>query len=80
MSGLLSVLGWKVLHIDRNNYYGGDCASLNLTNLYAKVRLVLTKRRHVCRHLFLVEGQSEMIRYHLLSCWVTMHVPAVPWR
>jgi Rab GDP dissociation inhibitor len=27
-----------VLHIDRNNYYGGDCASLNLTNLYAKFR------------------------------------------
>jgi RAB protein geranylgeranyltransferase component A len=51
MSGLLSVLGWKVLHIDRNNYYGGDCASLNLTNLYAKVRLMLTKPRHVCRHL-----------------------------
>lgn len=39
MSGLLSVLGWKVLHIDRNNYYGGDCASLNLTNLYAKVSI-----------------------------------------
>jgi Rab GDP dissociation inhibitor len=30
-------MGLKVLHIDRNNYYGGDCASLNLTNLYAKV-------------------------------------------
>lgn len=38
MSGLLSVLGKKVLVIDRNNYYGGACASLNLTNLYAKFR------------------------------------------
>ncbi|CAN0302637.1 unnamed protein product, partial [Discosporangium mesarthrocarpum] len=38
MSGLLSTLGMKVLHVDRNNYYGGDCASLNLTNLYAKFR------------------------------------------
>ncbi len=28
----------KVLHVDRNNYYGGDCASLNLTNLYEKFR------------------------------------------
>lgn len=28
----------QVLHVDRNNYYGGDCASLNLTNLYAKFR------------------------------------------
>ena len=26
----------QVLHIDRNGYYGGDCASLNLTNLYKK--------------------------------------------
>jgi Rab GDP dissociation inhibitor len=30
ISGLLSVNGKKVLHIDRNDYYGGDCASLNL--------------------------------------------------
>jgi len=36
ISGLLSVEGKKVLHVDRNNYYGADCASLNLTNLYAK--------------------------------------------
>lgn len=26
----------RVLHMDRNNYYGADCASLNLTNLYEK--------------------------------------------
>lgn len=38
MSGLLSVNGKKVLHLDRNNYYGGDCASLNLTNLYDKFK------------------------------------------
>lgn len=36
ISGLLSVSGKKVLHIDRNDYYGADCASLNLTNLYQK--------------------------------------------
>jgi len=36
LSGLLSVQGKKVLHLDRNGYYGGDCASLNLTNLYKK--------------------------------------------
>lgn len=36
MSGLLSTKGLKVLHLDRNNYYGGDSASLNLTNLFAK--------------------------------------------
>lgn len=36
LSGLLCVLGMKVLVVDRNNYYGGDSASLNLTNLYKK--------------------------------------------
>jgi len=36
ISGLLSVSGKKILHIDRNGYYGADCASLNLTNLYQK--------------------------------------------
>lgn len=35
LSGLLSVKGKKVLQIDRNNYYGGDCASLHpLGKLY----------------------------------------------
>ena len=38
MSGLLSVQGKKVLHIDRNNYYGADTASLSLSNLYKKFR------------------------------------------
>ncbi|CEM37622.1 unnamed protein product [Vitrella brassicaformis CCMP3155] len=38
LSGLLSVHGKKVLHVDRNPYYGGDSASLNLTNLYEKFR------------------------------------------
>jgi len=27
-----------VLHVDRNNYYGGDCASLNLDQLYQKFK------------------------------------------
>jgi Rab GDP dissociation inhibitor len=38
LSGLLSVSGKKVLHVDRNNYYGGECASLNITNLWEKFR------------------------------------------
>jgi Rab GDP dissociation inhibitor len=36
ISGLLSVKGKRVLQIDRNGYYGGDGASLNLTNLFEK--------------------------------------------
>lgn len=38
LSGLLSIEGKKVLHMDRNDYYGGECASLNLEQLYAKFR------------------------------------------
>jgi len=38
LSGLLSVDGKKVLHMDREDYYGGASASLNLTQLYQKFR------------------------------------------
>ncbi|KAF9430214.1 Rab GDP dissociation inhibitor alpha [Entomortierella beljakovae] len=38
LSGLLSIEGKKVLHMDRNDYYGGESASLNLTQLYKKFR------------------------------------------
>jgi Rab GDP dissociation inhibitor len=38
LSGLLSVSGKKVLHLDRNAYYGGECASLNLSTLWEKYR------------------------------------------
>lgn len=38
ISGLLSVQGKRVLHLDRNNYYGADTASLSLANLYQKFR------------------------------------------
>eukprot|EP01091_Cochliopodium_minus_P015897 TRINITY_DN577_c0_g1_i1.p1 TRINITY_DN577_c0_g1~~TRINITY_DN577_c0_g1_i1.p1 ORF type:complete len:441 (-),score=136.08 TRINITY_DN577_c0_g1_i1:76-1398(-) len=38
LSGVLSVDGKKVLHMDRNNYYGGACASLNLEQLYEKFK------------------------------------------
>ena len=38
ISGLLSVMGKRVLVVDRNNYYGGESASLSLTNLFEKFR------------------------------------------
>jgi len=43
LSGLLSVEGKKVLHMDRNDYYGGESASLDLTRLYRKFRPSETK-------------------------------------
>jgi Rab GDP dissociation inhibitor len=36
LSGLMSVNKKKVLHMDRNRYYGADCASLKLEQLYEK--------------------------------------------
>lgn len=33
LSGLLSMEGKKVLHLDRNAYYGGECASLSLSKV-----------------------------------------------
>ena len=38
ISGLLSVQGMRVLHVDRNNYYGADAASLSLQNIFQKFR------------------------------------------
>lgn len=36
ISGLLSTQGKRVLQVDRNGYYGGEGASLNLTQLFEK--------------------------------------------
>ena len=36
ISGLLSSQGKRVLHVDRNGYYGADAASLSLTNIFKK--------------------------------------------
>lgn len=38
LSGLLSVEGKKVLHIDRQDYYGGELALVSLSQLYAKLK------------------------------------------
>ncbi|MEW5298184.1 MAG: hypothetical protein WDW36_001335 [Sanguina aurantia] len=38
ISGLLSVDKYKVLHIDRNNYYGAESASISLQQLFERFR------------------------------------------
>lgn len=38
LSGVLSVEGKKVLHLDRNDYYGGSSASLQLAELFRQFR------------------------------------------
>ena len=36
VNGLLSTKGMRILHLDRNNYYGAESASLALHSLYEK--------------------------------------------
>ncbi|XP_047973695.1 guanosine nucleotide diphosphate dissociation inhibitor At5g09550-like [Salvia hispanica] len=38
LSGLLSVDGLKVLHMDKNDYYGGESSSLSLIQLWKRFR------------------------------------------
>lgn len=38
LSGILSTAGLRVLHCDRNDYYGGRCASLNLGQMFEQLR------------------------------------------
>ncbi|KAG9130596.1 hypothetical protein Leryth_011857 [Lithospermum erythrorhizon] len=38
LSGLLSVDGLKVLHMDKNDHYGGESSSLNLNQLWKRFR------------------------------------------
>lgn len=38
LSGILSVAGLRVLHCDRNGYYGGKCASLNLKQMFEQLK------------------------------------------
>ncbi|GAA0186420.1 G-protein modulator [Lithospermum erythrorhizon] len=38
LSGLLSVDGLKVLHMDKNDHYGGESSSLNLLQLWKRFR------------------------------------------
>ncbi|KAB5515979.1 hypothetical protein DKX38_026627 [Salix brachista] len=38
LSGLLSAVGLKVLHMDRNDYDGGESTSLNLSQLWKRFR------------------------------------------
>lgn len=33
ISGILAMEGKRVLHVDRNPYYGGECTSMNLTQV-----------------------------------------------
>lgn len=48
LSGILSMEGYKVLHLDRNDYYGGEGASLSLSQVKLCVKIL-----SYCNHLFI---------------------------
>jgi RAB protein geranylgeranyltransferase component A len=68
LSGLLSVDGLKVLHIDRNNYYGGHSASLNLKQVGLEFRCNV----YAC----LCEGCSSIQSCTCVSLF-TLHILAI---
>lgn len=47
LSGLLSKEGKKVLHMDRNDYYGGESASLNLTQVFRTLSLMIRANQNL---------------------------------
>lgn len=69
ISGLLSVSGKRVLHVDRNNYYGADTASLSLVNLFQKFRDGQTPGPHLghSRGKFAIAQASNLYNQHFVS-------------
>jgi Rab GDP dissociation inhibitor len=53
LSGILSTAGLRVLHCDRNNYYGGSCASLNMKQMLEQFKQtnVLARQAPADSHL-----------------------------
>ena len=50
LSGMLSVSGKKVLHMDRNKYYGGESASITpLEELFSKFGMAAPDQAEYCR-------------------------------
>ncbi|XBH85739.1 hypothetical protein VPH35_073580 [Triticum aestivum] len=47
LSGILSVDGLKVLHMDRNDYYGGESTSLNLAKIWKRFKGSDTTPEHL---------------------------------
>lgn len=66
ISGLLSVKGMRVLHVDRNNYYGAETASLSLQNLYAKFKPPGTEPPAVMGHSR--DWNVDLIPKFIMAC------------
>jgi len=69
LSGVLSVEGKKVLHMDRNSYYGAESASLNLTQLFEKFKKNPNASLGVSR-----DYNVDLIPKFLMSCGTLVQI------
>ena len=68
LSGLFSVSGKKVLHMDRNDYYGGESASLNLKQVGTSVHGHILADTLLCGLAVLLH--SFWVLQFALSPWI----------
>jgi len=69
LSGVLSVEGKKVLHMDRNSYYGGESASLNLNQLLEKFKKQPNDKLGASR-----DYNVDLIPKFLMSCGTLVQI------
>lgn len=69
LSGVLSVEGKKVLHMDRNSYYGGESASLNLQQLLDKYKKTASSNLGASR-----DYNVDLIPKFLMSCGTLVQI------
>lgn len=69
ISGLLSVHGKRVLHVDRNNYYGADTASLSLVNLFQKFRGEATPGANLGHSRGMTMSVQPIMMSYILTVW-----------
>jgi len=69
LSGVLSVEGKKVLHMDRNSYYGGESASLNLNQLFEKFKKKTNDSLGASR-----DYNVDLIPKFLMSCGTLVQI------
>lgn len=78
ISGLLSVKGLKVLHMDRNDYYGGESASLNLKQV-SWGAILGSERREEDSGAPLQRAHASLARCALRAALCAQRC-SIPWR
>jgi Rab GDP dissociation inhibitor len=69
LSGVLSKDGLRVLVLDKNDYYGGGCASLSLPQLYAKIKNEQLDNEQLVRKFGGPAGASSLEQRRWLNEW-----------